>query len=389
MLKKKFYILLYCDKSSKNIYNSHYLLIKKFRKKFKNFLLLNYYYLNNNKNLKKIKNKKKLFDNFEPKTFFDLKKFSKDKDIICILIDNFGTNLPKIRTYFMFKKLNFRFVKLKDVHSINQKDKIILGNFFKSFRYNASKIVYELLLIILRVLRILPKFEFYFLSNKKEFKKIKENFFKKNFNSFKKIEIINSKTYDSFTKNKNKIDNKYIVLLDDFFDHPSSIKLRGKIPDISINHHYILLDKFLKKIENYFKKKVIVCIHPRDDLKKKKKIFKDFKVFQFQTQKYIFRSFLIVFFDTSSILDGILLRKKMLAIYSNFNDDNVKYHIKGYKKNLNIQNQKISDLNFTKNEILNKSKVPIKNFSDYINSFINTDGKKLGIEKIIKLISKI
>ena len=159
MLKKKFYILLYCDKSSKNIYNSHYLLIRKFRKKFKNFLLLNYYYLNNNKNLKKIKNKKKLFDNFEPKTFFDLKKFSKDKDIICILIDNFGTNLPKIRTYFMFKKLNFRFVKLKDVHSINQKDKIILGNFFKSFRYNASKIVYELLLIILRVLRILPKFE--------------------------------------------------------------------------------------------------------------------------------------------------------------------------------------------------------------------------------------
>ena len=389
MLKKKFYILLYCDKSPKNIYNSHYLLIKKFRKKFKNFLLLNYYYLNNNKNLKKIKNKKKLFDNFEPKTFFDLKKFSKDKDIICILIDNFGTNLPKIRTYFMFKKLNFRFVKLKDVHSINQKDKIILGNFFKSFRYNASKIVYELLLIILRVLRILPKFEFYFLSDKKEFKKIKENFFKKNFNSFKKIEIINSKTYDSFTKNKNKIDNKYIVLLDDFFDHPSSIKLRGKIPDISINHHYILLDKFLKKIENYFKKKVIVCIHPRDDLKKKKKIFKDFKVFQFQTQKYIFRSFLILFFDTSSILDGILLRKKMLAIYSNFNDDNVKYHIKGYKKNLNIQNQKISDLNFTKNEILNKSKVPIKNFSDYINSFINTDGKKLGIEKIIKLISKI
>ena len=388
-MKKKFYVLLYCDKSHKNIYNSHFLLIEYLKKKFKNFLLLNYYYLNNNKNLKKIKNKKISFNNFEPKTFFDLKKFSKDKDIICILIDNFGTNLPKIRTYFMFKKLNFRLVKLKDVHSINQKDKIILGNFFKSFKYNASKIVYESLLIILRVLKILPKFEFYFLSNKKEFKKIKKNFFKNNFNSFKKIEMINSKTYDSFTKNKNKIDNKYIVLLDDFFDHPSSIKLRGKIPDISIHHHYILLDKFLKKIENYFKKKVIICIHPRDDLKKKKKIFKDFQVFQFQTQKYIFRSFLILFFDTSSILDGILLRKKMLAIYSNYNDDNVKYHIKGYKQNLNIENQEISNLNFTKNEILSKSRMPIKNFSDYINSFINTDGKKLGIEKITKLISKI
>ena len=38
----------------------------------------------------------------------------------------------------------------------------------------------------------------------------------------------------------------------------------------------------------------------------------------------------------------------MLAIYSNFNDDNVKYHIKGYKKKLNIQNQNINDLNFSK-----------------------------------------
>ena len=106
---------------------------------------------------------------------------------------------------------------------------------------------------------------------------------------------INSNTHDSFTKNKNKIDNKYIVLLDDFFDHPSSIKLRGKILDTEIKEHYILLNKFLKKIKNYFKKEIVICIHPRDNLKKKKKIFKNFKVFQFETQKYIFRSFLILF----------------------------------------------------------------------------------------------
>lgn len=389
MLKKKFYILLFCDKTSNNIYNSHYLLINKLKKKFKNFLLLNYYYLNNNKSFEKPKKNKISVNIFEPKTLFDLKKFSKDKDVICILIDNFGTNLPTIKTYFMFKKSNFRLIKLKDTHSINQKDKIILGNLFKSFRYNANKIIYEWFLIILRFLKILPKFEIYFLSNKKEFKKMKNNFFKKSLSSFKKIEIINSKTHDSFSKNKNKIDNKYIVLLDDFFDHPSSIKLRGKILDTEIKEHYILLNKFLKKIKNYFTKEIVICIHPRDDLRKKEKIFKNFKVFQFETQKYIFRSFLIIFFDTSSILDGIILRKKMLAIYSNFNDDNVKYHIKGYKKKLNIQNQNINNLNFTKNEILNKSKIPIKNFSHYINSYINTDGKKLGIEKITTLISKI
>ena len=41
----------------------------------------------------------------------------------------------------MFKKTNFKLIKLKDVHSINQKDKIILGNLFKSFKYNANKII--------------------------------------------------------------------------------------------------------------------------------------------------------------------------------------------------------------------------------------------------------
>ena len=62
----------------------------------------------------------------------------------------------------------------------------------------------------------------------------------------------------------------------------------------------------------------------------------------------------------------------MLAIYSNFNDDNVKYHIKGYKKS-NIQSQQINDLNFTKKILINQK--PIPNFYQYINCYINTNGK--------------
>ncbi len=45
-MKNKFYFLLYCDRSSNNIYNSHKNLINQFSKKLKNFYLLNYYYLN-------------------------------------------------------------------------------------------------------------------------------------------------------------------------------------------------------------------------------------------------------------------------------------------------------------------------------------------------------
>ena len=50
-----------------------------------------------------------------------------------------------------------------------------------------------MVLSISEILKILPKFEIYFLSNKKEFEKMKNNFFKRNFGSFKKIGI-NSNT---------------------------------------------------------------------------------------------------------------------------------------------------------------------------------------------------
>ena len=79
----------------------------------------------------------------------------------------------------------------------------------------------------------------------------------------------------------------------------------------------------------------------------------------------------------------------MLAIFSKYNDDNVKYHITGFKKNLNIQSHLLNDLNFNKNEILNKSRVPIKFFKNYVSTFIKADGKKLGVKKLIKIISKI
>ena len=76
MLKKKFYILLFCDKTSNNIYNSH-TCINELKKKFKNFLLLNYYYLNNDKSFEKTKKNKTSISIFEPKTFFELKNFQR------------------------------------------------------------------------------------------------------------------------------------------------------------------------------------------------------------------------------------------------------------------------------------------------------------------------
>ena len=52
----------------------------------------------------------------------------------------------------------------------------------------------------------------------------------------------------------------------------------------------------------------------------------------------------------------------MLVIYSQYNDENVKYHIKGFKKYLDIQNLNIENLNFNKKNVLAKSSKPIRSF---------------------------
>ena len=129
-----------------------------------------------------------------------------------------------------------------------------------------------MVLSISEIFKNFAKFEFIFYQIKRNLKKWKIISLK-NFGSFKKIVTINSNTRDSFTKNKNKIDNKYIVLLDDFFDHPSSIKLRGKNLDTEIKEHYILLNKFLKKIKIILKRNCYLY-SPKDNLKKKKNIQK-------------------------------------------------------------------------------------------------------------------
>ena len=53
--------------------------------------------------LEKNKKKKLQLVSLKPKNFF----FELNKDVICILIDNFGTNLPTVKTFLCLKKNKF------------------------------------------------------------------------------------------------------------------------------------------------------------------------------------------------------------------------------------------------------------------------------------------
>mgnify|MGYP006102575181 CR=1 FL=1 len=76
------------------------------------------------------------------------------------------------------------------------------------------------------------------------------------------------------------------------------------------------MNRFLSKLSNDFKKKVIVCIHPGYELKKFKNYFPKFEVVQFKTAEYIYKAFLVTMIDSSSVVDTILQKKKILALTS-------------------------------------------------------------------------
>ena len=109
-------------------------------------------------------------------------------------------------------------------------------------------------------------------------------------------------------------ENKF---LDFIINNVENKALRGNLPIQDYKNHYIELIK-IQKIENMFKKKVKICLHPRDDLFEKKEIFKDFEIIQHKTRENILKSALVIFFESSAIIDAVILKKKIITIYSNF-----------------------------------------------------------------------
>ena len=112
----------------------------------------------------------------------------------------------------------------------------------------------------------------------------------------KKIILVNSRTHDFFFEQKIDIsEESQITYLDDNLDHEFKVSFRGNLKEEHIKRYYNNVLKFLNDISKIFGKKIVVCIHPRDNLEVKKKIFKDFEVLQNVTSENIIKSFLVIF----------------------------------------------------------------------------------------------
>ena len=106
---------------------------------------------------------------------------------------------------------------------------------------------------------------------------------------------------------------------------------------------------------------------------------------QYETRVNIYKAFLVLFFETSAIVDAILLKKRILYLTSNFFSKNVNSLGRGYvyKAGLLEINTK-DEIKIDKNKLLSKLDNAKENYSKYIKSYIASDGNNIGYEKIIR-----
>tara|TARA_B110000967_G_C18883881_1_gene562732 strand:+ start:329 stop:1576 length:1248 start_codon:yes stop_codon:yes gene_type:complete len=335
---------------------------------------------------------------YNPKNSVELDSFFKDKDFHGII--TLGKTVNELPIHLLLKKHDVKFFQIsnfgnKQIGELPSKKSFLRGYFNIIWRVFMHK-----LFIILKVFGVIPKIEIRFTSNKiwTNLSKKKQSIYNKIIRFFKisyakKVIIINSRAYDLLNKNKFIKNEKYIILLDEMFNNEQYLRLGTYTDKKIIKIHYENLIKKLKIISKYYKKKVIICIHPSDNLKEKKNIFSDFIVKQYQTKKYVYQSKLVLFFESSAIIDAIILKKKIMTILSNALDTNQTANNMHYVNEIDIPFLNVDeDLTFDKDTInkykYDKKKIN-KSYNSYINKYIAPDNSNIqGYVKISNIIKK-
>jgi hypothetical protein len=323
---------------------------------------------------------------FDPKDSKDFSKFLQDKTLL--VINNFNRHLFSIKLHLLLKKHKINQVIISNLGSQGGFDVAYIGHFFRFLFFHLNQTFSKKLLVLLSNLGIVSKVDIQFISNKEIVERVEKSFlYKKNLLFTKKLILVNSRTYDIYLEKKIPISEDYIVHLDASLDYIHETQLRGLLDEEIKDRHYYYLEKFLKKLSNEFKKKVLVCIHPSYHLKEHQGYFKDFKVLKYKTRECIYKSFLVTNFDSGAIGDAIFLKKKILGFISEFMTKNEIVHAQNYAKKVGYLKLNIEkDYLFDKEKILFQMNKNISNYEKYTANFHCFEANKSGSDKIIKII---
>ena len=359
-----------------------------FNKEKINIHFININFKKKNKNYLEIYKKKfRYLKIFQPNNTSDLKNYIlKEKGVI---FKNYVDLFNYYKINYTLKKINFNIVEIANLGNVQQSEFYYIKkniHFLKKlfFYYFPKK-----LSLVLYNLGLFKKISIRFESNYKIYKSFKKN--KKKNLLFKKyskyLKMINVKSIIFEKFGNKKFSNKYITLLE--FD-PSYIeeKRSKKHSKKNLDDYYLKMNKILKQIKKIFNKEVVICIHPLYDLDKIQKRYKNFRVFKHKTEEFVKNSEIVMFFDSSSIMEAIFLRKKILSLRSKLYQGN-KNKSNLYSDVLKTYTLDIDSPTFyNKNKFLKFLNKRIKNYEKFLKLYGSSQAK-YGYKKIIDEIKKL
>lgn len=327
---------------------------------------------------------------FSPSCIKDFENFMINKELV--VINSIGRHFNELRVHFLIKKYNIRQIQISNLGNLQTEIHPVKKYDLMSLLYKYEHKFSRLITVILSNLGFISKIDIRFITNKKILKTKNNNNFLFNYfklGFYKKHILINSKAYDNLISNKPKISENKIVLLDIMFNHPEYLEM-GSTPKLKdLKKYYKSIKQFLELLKKKYKKKIVICIHPKDSLINKKKIYNKYTVIKYATQKNIIESFMVLFTDSSAIIDAILLKKKIIIIDSSLIDKNSRRVGNDYHKKTGILKLDLDNYIFrSKKNLLQQIDESKNQQLKYLKSFIAPDKDNLGYKTIINILKK-
>ena len=205
--------------------------------------------------------------------------------------------------------------------------------------------------------------------------KLKKHVYFSNFNIKNTVRI----NYFDVENNINfKIQNSnnykdYILFIDSHIHDGTDSKFDNSIRP-KLHTHYDLVNKFINKIENIFKKEVLISGHPKyqNDYKG---LFKDKKIFFNSNKELIDNSSFVFCFDTSAVYYAIYKLKKIIFLFSEeiIETSSLRHNKYG---SIKIHADQLSAQTFNMNNYQNlnhnsfNDKVNINSYKKFINDYL-------------------
>jgi hypothetical protein len=292
-------------------------------------------------------------------------------------------SIPMTFSYFLLfrilKKTNTKLILIHNIGVVGSNVKLSLIIKIKKFFF---KKVPNIAIKLLTFINYFQKIDYRFMSNK--------SLYEKKMNKFdilvKKNVLINSMQYDEYTSQKYEVLEKEIVFLETNILGTDDYEI-PKISEKQLKQIYEMSEAFLKSLSKLFNKKVTVCIHPSTNLEFMKKVYKDFNVTQYQTREKIYSSFITVFYETSAIIDALILKKNLIVLENRLMGETWLEYINVYPKKYGVFKYDLFlKKDIIKSELLDAMEKSKKNFDKFISNYNNVKPNTNGVEDIIKIL---